>query len=56
VMGGWTVEKTAVAMNRIQHGNMVVFIGPPESMPDIARACRTGQWSVKGSFQPFSQF
>jgi len=56
VMGAWTVEPTAVARSRIQHKNMVVFIGPPESMPAIGQACRTGNWSVSGLFQPYAQF
>jgi hypothetical protein len=55
VLGAWTVEKTAVARSRIQHKNMVVFIGPPDSMPGIEQACRTGNWSPRGVFQPFSQ-
>ena len=56
VMGSWTVEPTAVARHRVQHKNMVVFIGPPDSRPGIEQACRTGKWSPKGVFQPFPQF
>ena len=55
VMGTWTVEKTAVPKNRIKHKNIVVFIGPPESMEGIEQAAKTGNWSSKGAFQPFSQ-
>lgn len=55
VMGTWTVEKTTVAKNRIQHKNIVVFIGPPESMDGIEQASRTGNWSGKDAFQPYSQ-
>jgi G3E family GTPase len=55
VMGTWTVEATAVPKNRIQHLNIVVFIGPPESMEGIEMASRTGNWSGKGAFQPYSQ-
>jgi len=54
VMGTWTVAETAVPKNRIQHKNMVVFIGPPESMEGLELAARTGQWSSKGVFQPYS--
>ena len=54
VMGTWTVAKTAVPKDRIQHKNMVVFIGPPESMEGLEQAARTGQWSSKGVFQPYS--
>ena len=54
VMGTWTVAETAVPKNRIQHKNMVVFIGSPESMEGLELAARTGQWSSKGVFQPYS--
>jgi G3E family GTPase len=54
VMGTWTVEETAVPKNRIQHRNIVVFIGPPESMESIEQATKTGNWSSKGAFQPYS--
>jgi G3E family GTPase len=55
VMGTWTVEETTVPKNRIQHRDIVVFIGPPESMEGIEHATKTGNWSSKGAFQPFSQ-
>jgi G3E family GTPase len=55
VMGTWTVEATAVPKNRIKHKNIVVFIGPPESMEGIEVASRTGNWSGKGAFQPYSE-
>jgi G3E family GTPase len=55
VMGTWTVEETAVPKDRIQHKNIVVFIGPPKSMDGIEQASRTGDWSGGGTFQPYSQ-
>ena len=55
VMGTWTVEETTVPKNRIQHRDIVVFIGPPESMEGIEHATKTGNWSNKGAFQPYSQ-
>jgi len=55
VMGTWTVEETAVPKDRIQHKNIVVFIGPPDSMDGIEQASRTGNWSGGGAFQPYSQ-
>ena len=55
VMGTWTVEETAVPKNRINHKNIVVFIGPPESMEGIEQASRTGNWSGQGAFQPYTQ-
>jgi G3E family GTPase len=54
VMGTWTVAETAVSKDRIRHRNTVVFIGPPESMEGLEQAARTGQWSSKGVFQPYS--
>ena len=54
VLGTWTVAETAVPKDRIQHRNMVVFIGPPESMEGLELAAGTGQWSSKGEFQPYS--
>jgi G3E family GTPase len=55
VMGTWTMEETTVSENRIKHQNIVVFIGPPEAMEGIEQASRTGNWSSKGAFQPYSQ-
>jgi len=55
VMGTWTVEETSVPKDRIQHRNIVVFIGPPESMDGIEQASGTGDWSNEGAFQPYSQ-
>jgi G3E family GTPase len=55
VMGTWTVDETAVPKDRIQHKNIVVFIGPPESMDGIEQASGTGNWSNEGAFQPYSQ-
>ncbi len=55
VMGQWTIEKSEVPKDRIQHMNVVVFIGPPESMEGIEKASKAGDWSGMGSFQPFSR-
>jgi hypothetical protein len=55
VMGTWTVDETAVPKDRIQHKNIVVFIGPPESMDGIEQASGTGNWSNEGAFQPYTQ-
>ena len=55
VMGTWTLAETAVPKDRIQHQNVVIFIGPPESMEGIEQASKTGNWSSKGAFQPYSQ-
>ena len=55
VMGDWTIEAAEVATERIKHKNIVVFIGPPESMQDIEAASKTGNWTSKGVLQPYSQ-
>ena len=55
VMGDWTIEKTKIPKDRIQHKNVVVFIGPPESMEGIEKVAQTGSWSNLGTFQPMDQ-
>jgi G3E family GTPase len=55
VMGDWTIEKTKIPKDRIQHKNVVVFIGPPESMEGIEKVAQTGNWSNLGVFQPMDQ-
>ncbi len=54
VMGTWTVEESDVSKNRINHKNMVVFIGPPESMTALEKITSTGNWTGKGAFQPYT--
>jgi G3E family GTPase len=53
VMGDWTIVPSPIAQDRIKHKNIVVFIGPPESMQGIAEAAKTGEWTSKGVFQPY---
>ncbi|UCB50302.1 MAG: GTP-binding protein [Deltaproteobacteria bacterium] len=55
VMGDWTIEESDIPEDRIEHMNVVVFIGPPESMEGIEEASKTGHWSSLGAFQPMSQ-
>ncbi len=55
VMGTWTIEETDIPKNRIKHKNIVIFIGPPESMDGIELAAGTGNWFGKGAYQPYSQ-
>ena len=55
VMGDWTIEASDLPKDRIKHKNIVVFIGPPESMEGIAEAARTGKWSNRGMYQPYTQ-
>ncbi|MBW1868446.1 MAG: GTP-binding protein [Deltaproteobacteria bacterium] len=55
VMGDWTIEESKIAKDRIHHMNVVVFIGPPESMEGIEEASKSGDWSNMGTFEPFSR-
>ena len=55
VMGDWTIETIDISHDRIEHKNVVVFIGPPDSMEGIEMATRSGNWTTRGEFQPFSQ-
>lgn len=55
VMGDWTIEKSEIPEDRIEHMNVVVFIGPPESMEGIEKASKSGDWKSMGAFQPMSQ-
>ena len=54
VMGTWTVEESDVSIDRINHKNMVVFIGPPDSMKELEKVTSAGNWTGKGAFQPYS--
>jgi len=54
VMGDWTIEKTDVPREEIKHRNVVVFIGPPESMEGIEAVAKSGAWTSMGVYQPFS--
>jgi G3E family GTPase len=55
VMGDWTIEVSEIPEDRIEHKNVVVFIGPPESMEGIEEASKMGDWKSLGAFQPMSQ-
>jgi G3E family GTPase len=55
VMGDWTIEPSKIPRDRIHHKNVLVFIGPPESMEGIDEASKQGNWSNLGVFQPMSQ-
>ncbi len=55
VMGDWTIEVSEIPEDRIEHMNVVVFIGPPESMEGIEEASKMGDWESLGAFQPMSQ-
>ena len=53
VMGTWTIEPADIPAGRIKHRNIIVFIGPPESMEQIAEAAKAGDWTSRGVFQPY---
>jgi hypothetical protein len=53
VMGTWTIEPSPIPKERINHPNIIVLIGPPESMDGIAKAAPSGQWKAFGVYQPY---
>jgi G3E family GTPase len=55
VMGDWTIEPSKIPKDRIRQKNVLVFIGPPESMEGIDEASKQGNWWNMGVFQPMSQ-
>ncbi len=54
VMGTWSIDRTHVPEHRINNKNTLVFIGPPDVMPDIDQTMKKGNWTSRGVFQPFS--
>ena len=54
VMGDWTIENSQVPADRIKHKNVIVVIGPPDSMDGIASATQSGNWISLGIYQPYS--
>lgn len=38
VMGDWTLEDPGIPLERIKHKNIIVFIGPIDTIEDIDRA------------------
>jgi G3E family GTPase len=54
VMGDWTIQAIDIPRERIRHKNIVVFIGPPESMDGIGQAARSGSWSSRGVYVAYS--
>ena len=54
VMNDWSIEKVDLAPEHIKKKNIIVFIGPPESMEGIEKASKTGDWTGRGLFQPYA--
>jgi G3E family GTPase len=53
VMGDWSLEKCTITPDRIQHKNILVFIGPPESIDMLEGITGTENWSKLSTYQPF---
>ncbi len=54
VMGDWTLENPRIPVDRIKHKNVIVVIGPPDSMDGIGAATQSGNWVSLGVYQPYS--
>jgi len=52
VMGDWSLEPCEISSERIQHMNIIVFIGPPESIASLDQATAPGSWSQVSIYQP----
>lgn len=55
VMGTWSLEPSEKPMDRIEHKNIIVFIGPPDSMAGIESVIKSENWKSRGVFQPYSK-
>jgi G3E family GTPase len=55
VLGDWTFRTIDFPKERVQHKNVVVFIGPPDVMDTIEAATRSGSWIKMGIYQPYAQ-
>ncbi len=53
VMGDWNLEQCDIPSDRILHKNILVFIGPPESVEGLEGICARGNWSKLSTYQPF---
>jgi G3E family GTPase len=54
VQGDWTLDDPHIPAERVKHKNVIVFIGPPESMEGIEKATQTGSWVNMGEYNPYS--
>ncbi|MBW2514565.1 MAG: GTP-binding protein [Deltaproteobacteria bacterium] len=54
VMGTWSIKPSKRPMDRITHKNILVFIGPQESMTEIESVINGENWKSRGVFQPYS--
>jgi G3E family GTPase len=54
VMGDWSLEVCDIPPDRIQHKNIIVFIGPPESITMLDQTPALGTWSKISTYQPLA--
>jgi G3E family GTPase len=52
VMGDWSLETCEIPADRIQHMNIIVFIGPPEAIAALDEVLAPGSWSKVSTYQP----
>ena len=52
VMGDWTVTAAELSQTPVKQKNVVVLIGPPESMAEISQAASPDTWTSMGTYQP----
>ncbi len=55
VMGHWTLEPPTIDPARVQHKNVLVFIGPPEVIQTLEQLAAGDSWESLGTYQPFEQ-
>ncbi len=53
VMGDWSLTESKVSPGRIKHQNVLVFIGPPESIQQLESLTQKGKWAPLGTYQPY---
>jgi hypothetical protein len=52
-MGDWSLRECDIPTDRIPHKNIIVFIGPPESVEALEGITADGNWSKLSTYQPF---
>ena len=55
VMGTWSIEPSDKPLDRIEHKNIIVLIGPPESIAEIESVINGESWKNRGVYQPYSE-
>jgi G3E family GTPase len=52
VLGNWTIEKSRISKEKVQHKNVIVFIGPPDIIDEVESLDKSGTWISLGKYQP----